>query len=151
MSETDEPKVVYTCDFCKQTTDEVEDLIAGRDGTPIICDRCVRYCEAVLQDAHRPLECYCRIPGRLHDERSMKLRPVTRIPKTWMICETDLYCSTPNVTACSPTGRKTERFAIPRQLAQWMIVKSEKLDLEELREKMKDDIARTVREVLGKY
>lgn len=151
MDQVEKTVEIHSCDFCKRDSDQVENLFVAPDGTPTICDRCVRLCEAVLVDMHIPLKAFCRIPGNLHDERKEKLRSVTRIPKNWVICSTDLCCSTPNVTGCSPDGKKTERFAIPKQLAQWMIARDERLDIDELRKKVKEDVARTVSEVLRQY
>jgi len=151
MNESEEPDVIQACDFCGSTSDEVENLFVGPGGSPIICDRCVRVCDAMIVDMNIPLNYFCRIPGNLHDERKEKLRPITRIPKSWVICSTDLCCSTPNVTGCSPDGNKSERFSIPKQLAHRMIARDERLDVEELRKKIKEDMARTVNEALSDY
>jgi len=68
-----------------------------------------------------------------------------------VICSTDLCCSSPNVTGCSSDGKKSERFSVPKSLARWMIARDEQLDLDELRKKVKEDMARTIREVLSEY
>jgi len=151
MNETEAPEEIHTCDFCKSTSDQVENLFVAPGDTPVICDRCVRICEAMFVDAHIPLNHFCRIPGKLHNERKEKLRPITKIPKSWVICSTDLCCSTPNVTGTSADGKKSERFSIPKQLAHWMIARDERLDMDELRKKIKEDLARTVKEVLSEY
>jgi len=151
MNDPGAPDKIDICDFCKRTSDEVENLFAAPGGTPVICDRCVRVCEAMFVDANVPLNYFCRIPGKRHDERKEKLKPITRIPKKWVICSTDLCCSTPNVIGCSLDGKKNERFSVPKQLANWMIANDDRLDIDDLRKSIKEDLSRTINEVLSEY
>ena len=152
MSENTSPEGLYTCNFCGKTSDEFEFAVTGpKEDAPYICNECVRGCEALAAERNVPDAYFHMISGKLHNERQQKFRPITRLPKTWVICSTDLYCSTPNIVASSPDGEKIERFSIPKQLAHWIIIKKQELDVDELREKIRDDMARTVREVLSKY
>lgn len=152
MNEDQSHEEFCTCSFCGKTSDEFEFVVTGpNEDAPYICNECIRGCEALVADRNVPDAYFRRISGKLHDERQQKLRPITRLPKSWIICSTDLYCSTPNIVASSPDGEKIERFSIPKQLALWMIIQKQELDMDELREKIKDDMARTVKEVLSKY
>lgn len=152
MNEEHPTEESIICSFCGKTSDEFEYVVTGpNEDAPYICNECIRQCEALAAERNVPDAYFHRILGKRHNERQQQLRPITRIPKTWIICDADLFCSTPNIVASSPDGEKIERFSIPKQLAHWMIVQKQKLDVDELREKIRDDMARTVREVLSKY
>jgi len=149
----DDLKDIHQCSFCGESSENLEFLIAGgpTGHETYICDKCIKLCVTIATEYKTPLDNYRKVHGTLHVEIETNLRPITRIPKKWVVSKSDLFCKTPNVTATSPNGNKSENFSIPKPLAYWMITKDKKLDLDELREKIKEDMARRVREVLGGY
>lgn len=102
-------------------------MVAGvENNSPIICGQCIKLCEAKIEEKATNDALFFRIPGDKYGQPRDKLRPITRILKSWHICEAKLYASSPYVTACSPNEKKHADFAIPKQIAWWMIANDEK-------------------------
>ena len=140
---------IHTCSFCKKTNDEVDVLIAAPDDV-LICNECIRLCEAVLADNDRGDIHLSRINGS-RKEPGGKLRPITRIPKRLLIYDVNPYGVIPYVTACDSSGEKKENFSLPKQLAHWIIVKNKTVDIDELKKDMKNEIICTVVDALKHY
>ena len=153
MNEINEKNIVHTCNFCGATSDDgkTECLIMAPDGTTLICNACIAQCEAMLLDRKRTDIDFRRFTAIQPLPTSNKLRPITRVPKTWVICETHLFKTIPSITACSRDGSQTEEFSIPKQLALWMISYNEQKDIDKIRDSLKDDLKRLVRTALLRY
>lgn len=143
-------KEFHICNFCGKESEAVDVMVMGKDGT-ILCNQCIIQCNAILEDKKRDDIDFFRIPGKLHSKPLGKLRPVTRIPKHWVICKEDLLCSAPNVTACSPDGKDNEVFALPKQLALWMINFDKQMDVDQIRDELKKDMFDSISAVLNGY
>ena len=152
MSEIEEDNTVYTCNFCGATSDDgkTECLVMGEDGTSI-CNACIAQSEALLLDRKITELDFVRFTTGQPKATQKKLRPITRIPKSWVICQTHLFKTIPSVTACSQDGSKTEEFSISKQLALWMISYNEQKDIDKIRDSLKDDLKRLVRNALLMY
>lgn len=142
-------KDIHTCSFCKKTSDEVEILVASPDDI-FICNECIRLCEAVLDENDRGNIHLSRIDG-IREKTKEKLRPITRIPKKWLVYKANPYAVVPYVTACDSSGEKKEKFSIPKQLARWIIVKDETVDIDRLKKDIKNEIIYTVVDALQHY
>ena len=116
MNETEDYKEIHTCDFCESTSDNVENLFVAPGDTPVICDRCVRVCEAMFVDAHIPLSHFCRIPGKLHDQRKEKLRPITRIQKIGLSAQPIYAAVLQTLLAVQPMARKVKDLRFQNNL-----------------------------------
>ncbi len=149
MSEADKSNIVHTCNFCGATDNDgvTELMIKGQDGT-LICNSCVRTCEALLIERDREDIPLYRFIDLIPKSTEVKLRPITRIPKSWVICKVHLQKIRPCVTACSPDGEKFETFSIPRQLAYWMIFPDEEINLDKIRKDIAQDIINAVKKEL---
>lgn len=149
MGKIDEEYILNTCNFCGATYEDgkTDCFIMSQDGT-LICSSCIVRCEAMLTDKKRDDINFKRFQALPSQDTTEKLRPVTRIPKRWIICDTQLYKTIPRVTACSPDGKKRENFSIPKQLAHWIISYDEKMDIDKLREDIKNELNNTVRSAL---
>lgn len=152
MSENKKEGTVHTCNFCGATNvdGKTDCLVMSEDGT-VICDTCVSHCEAIVAERKRDDIDFRRIPGSRYKVTKEKLRPITSIPKRWVVCDTHLFRGVPTITACSPNGKKREIFSIPKPLAHWMISKDEKLDVDNIRETIKLELSSTVRAAIGSY
>ncbi len=140
---------IHRCSFCEKSSKEVDLLIAGPTDQIMICSGCIRMCEAVLAEHDRSNIYLNRIVGT--QEKTIKLRPITRMPKKWSVYDVNPYAGLPYVTACDPTGKKQEDFSIPKQLAYWIITKDRTVDIDELKEEIKKEIFKTVRASLKFY
>lgn len=133
-----------TCSFCGHKANDVEVIIVASDNGPNICNECVRLCESILTEKTREYNDFKKFPGDKFIPAGNKMRSVAKIPKNWIVSETDLYASIPSVIATSPDGKKVENFSVPKQLALWMISNDQKIDLEELRKEIKKEILDTI-------
>jgi hypothetical protein len=141
----------HKCSFCGKTSSDVDFFVTSKDDKVLICDRCVRACDAVTTEVVSSDLALYRIPGNQLPRETKKLRPITRLPKTWSIYEVNLYAAIPYVTACNPLNEKSEDFSIPKQLAHWMI-RSDKIDdIEKLKEDIKNEITQHLRTALRYY
>lgn len=140
---------IHRCSFCEKSSDEVDLLVAGPIDSVMICSECIRMCEAVLAEHDKSNIYLTRITGT--QETTTKLRPITRMPKKWLIYDVNPYAAIPYVTACDSAGKKQEDFSIPKQLAHWIITVDKTVDIDELKEEIKKEIAQTVRASLRFY
>ncbi len=140
---------IHMCSFCKKTSDEVDVLIASPDDV-LICNECIRLCEAVLAENDREDIHLNRINGS-RKEQGGKLRPITRIPKRLLIYDANPYAVIPYVTACDSSREKKENFSLPKQLAHWIIAKDKTVDIDELKKDIKNEIIYTVVDALKYY
>ncbi len=125
-------------------------MMKASDDT-VICNRCVRIAEAIMAERERDAIPLYRIINKINQSTEEKLRPITRIPKRWVICKVHLQKLRPCITACSPDGKKFETFSIPKQLAHWMISPDEEIDLDKIRKDIKKDIINAVTEELLRH
>ena len=139
---------IHICSFCEKSSEEVDLLVAGPKDS-MICSECIRLCESVLAEHDRNNICLTRIAGT--QEKATKLRPITRMPKKWLVYDANPYAVIPYVTACDRAGKKQEDFSIPKQLANWILIEDKAVDIDELKEKIKKEIAQTVRASLKLY
>lgn len=152
MSEKETSEEDIVCSFCGKKTSEVKVMVAKDDGhDAAICGKCLKLCEAVIEEGGMEDSGYHRIPSKKYNLSPGKLRPITRIPEGWHICDTELYARTPYVTACSRNGKRHAEFAVPKPLAWWMISNDEKLDVDKLREDITKHISYVIWQTLMKY
>ncbi|MGD9950283.1 MAG: hypothetical protein AB7U29_17665 [Desulfobulbus sp.] len=92
-----------------------------------------------------------RFLGQKYRETNRKLRPITKLPAGWRIKDSELYATEPYVTGCSPDGKRYADFAIPKQLAWWIISNDKALDVDELRAEITKHLSYVVWQTLLKY
>lgn len=141
---------IHICSFCEKTSKEVDILIAAPDDKVLICNECIRICEAVLAENDRSDLYLSRIHGT-QEKQKEKLRPITRMPKKWLVYDVNPYAAIPYVTACDSSGGKREDFSIPKQLAHWIITTDNTVDIDELKKNIKNEISYSVRAALKFY
>ena len=71
-------------------------------------------CEAVLAEYDRSNIYLAPITGT--QEKTTKLRPITRMPKKWSIYDVNPYAVLPYVTACDPAGKSMNIFQFQSRL-----------------------------------
>ena len=152
MSKDEQDDTVHTCNFCGVTDDDekIDAMVMGPDGT-LICCGCIASAQALLLDKKITDVDFKRYMAHQPRPSTKKLRPITRIPKSWIICDTHLLKTVPSVIACSEDGQRCEEFSIPMQLALWMINYNEQKDIDKIREELKKDLASEVRKALWRY
>lgn len=147
----DKEEESHICSFCEKTSSEVDLFIQGKDQSTLICDDCVRISEAIVAKRRSDEVDLSLIYGERGKRAKEKLRPITRMPKSWIICDSDLYSSAPSITACPTNEKKVEKFSIPNQLALWMISSDPKLNIDQIREKIRKDMNTRISETLNSY
>ncbi len=153
MSETDDSGIINTCNFCGATNqDEMTTcLIQGDDGS-IICNMCVAQAEAIVTGEKREdITLYDVMEDIRKSAMATNLSPITKIPKSWLVCKANLFNTNPSVTACSPDGIKFRTFAIPKPLAHWMISSDERIDIDKIREEIKQDLIEGIKREFRLY
>lgn len=150
MSSEEEQAEKIPCSFCGKQPEDVESLIAA-GGQLAICNECVQLCLSILEEKKIDETRFAYIPGERYRKPKEKLRPISKLPEGWQIRTTELYATEPFITACSPTGKQHADFALPKQLAWWMISNDKALDVDELREEVTKHISYVVMQTLLKY
>ena len=149
MKDMDKNGEDYACSFCGKATSEIELLIAGPKDI-MICNECVRLCEAIL--AERDLDdIYLHPIYGSQEKQEEKFRPITRMPKKWLVYDVNPYATIPYVIACDSSGEKRENFSIPKQLARWIITTDKTVDIDELKKNIKNELTSTVMAALKLY
>jgi len=139
----------HTCSFCGKAISEVELLIAGPKDI-MICNECIRQCETILAEKNSG-DIYLRPVYGPQEKQEEKLRPITRMPKKWLVYDVNPYATIPYVIGCDSSGEKRENFSIPKQLARWMITADNTVDIDELKKDIKDELTSTVMAALKLY
>lgn len=144
MSEPLETTKNYECLFCGTCfSDSVKMVIRKDKEDTAICSNCIMNCESVLrgeEEEEEEKERFRRMPPRPRPQPGDKLRSISRIPKGWHVYDVELFEKEPYARACSSTGKKIADFSLPLPLAVWMMSNDDKLDIEEIREKIIDRI-----------
>lgn len=150
MSGKEKPEENAACSFCGKLTKDVEIMFSGGEHLAI-CNECVTRCMAVMDDRKSDGIPTPRFLGQKYRETNRQLRPLTKLPAGWKIKDTELYATEPYVTGCSPDGKRYADFAIPKQLAWWIISNDKALDVDELRAEITKHLTYVVWQTLLKY
>ncbi len=150
MSSEQEQAENIPCSFCGKLPKDVESMIAA-GGQLAICNECVQLCLSVLEQKKIDETTVAYVPGERYRQSNEKLRPISKLPEGWQIRETELYATEPYITACSASGKQHADFAIPKQLARWMISNDKRFNIDEIKEEAFKHVSYVVMQTLMKY
>jgi len=150
MCAEENPEDNIACSFCGKLTKDVESMIAAQ-GDLAICNECVQLCLAILEGKGVDKSRLAYLPGEKSRVSKENLRPISKLPEGWKIKSTELFATDPYLTAQSPTGRSHADFALPKQLAWWMLSDDKRFDFDELKEEAIKHVSYVVMQTLMKY